>query len=268
MLSLIGVVILTGCGVSQSEHQRVKNELQQTKQKSADATAELDAAKQKVASLNNSLAEQDKTIQALNDSVKAAEASNADKDARAQRLDNLEESTFADAESLYQSGDSTKALTAYKAFARDFPFSPKVAAAQSKAMEIQQDFANQKKDAARQIAEIQRAYANGYNLGLAKGQLWKNAQYANNTIFNQSEISYHFQDEFQTDLKKIYPNAPAEVANNTDSQKIYPNHADEVVNKFKIGYAAGFAAGFNAASTLQGTQKMIDQEYNRTFFNH
>lgn len=131
MLSLIGAAILTGCGVSQSEHQRVKNELQQTKQKSADASGELDGVKQKVSSLQASLAEQDKTIQALNDSVQAAEASNAEKDARIDRLMNPEETALADADAAYKSGDKAKALVAYKAFVRDFSFSSKAALAQN-----------------------------------------------------------------------------------------------------------------------------------------
>jgi uncharacterized coiled-coil protein SlyX len=251
MLSLIGVVILTGCGVSQSEHQRVKNELQQTKQKPADASAELDAAKQKVASLNNSLAEQDKTIQGLNDSVKAAEASNAAKDAQIERLMNPEESAFADAQAADKIGDNTKTSAAYKAFVRDFPFSSKVALAQARIKEIDQIFAGQKKEVARQKAEVQQAYANGYNRGLASGQLWKNAQSVNGTIFSKDEVAYHFQQDYQTDLSKFYPNAP-----------------DELAQNFKLGYATGFTKTFNEASTLEGTQKMIDQEYNRTFFNH
>ena len=148
VLHLICVVAITGCGVSQSEHQRAEKELQQTKQKSADDSAKLDDANQKIASLNSSLAVKDKTIQDLNDSINVAVASNTQKNATIDRLMNLEEFAFADAEVADKAGDNTKTLVAYKAFVRDFPFSSKASLAQDKINAIQQIFSNQAKEEA------------------------------------------------------------------------------------------------------------------------
>ena len=185
MLALIGAGILTGCGVSQSEHQRVENELQQTKQKSADASTELETGKQKVASLTTSLAEQEKTIQALNDSVKAAEASNAAKDAQIDRLMNLEESAFADAQAADKAGDNTKTLTTYKAFVRDFPFSSKIAVAQARINEVEQLFRNQ----ANEKTSQQRAAANAAALQAQEDADKNQRETFANGIMNQMDLS-------------------------------------------------------------------------------
>jgi hypothetical protein len=125
VLVLLCIAIVTGCG--ESERKQAAQELEQMKQKCADAIAALDAAQQNVASLNGSLAELEKTIQGLNDSVKAAKATVAEKDARVSRLMDLEQSALDDAEAAAKAGDTVKALTAYKAFVRDFPFSQRVA---------------------------------------------------------------------------------------------------------------------------------------------
>lgn len=149
VLTVTSAGIFTGCGVSQSEHQRVVKEAQQVKQKSTDASAELDAANQKIASLNSSLAAQDKTIKGLNDSVKIAEASNTEKEAKIDKLMNLEESAFDDAKAAYMAGDKGKAL---KAFVRDFPFSPKVAGMGSVIADLKKLVLAQEKEAKQQAA--------------------------------------------------------------------------------------------------------------------
>ena len=156
VLALASAGIFTGCGVSQSEHQRVAKESQQVKQKSADASVELDAANQKNASLTNSIVAQDKTIQDLNDSVRTAEASNAEKEAEIDKLMNLEKSAFDDAEAAYKSGFMSKALTAYKAFVRDFPFSPKVEYAKNVIPDLKKLILAQEKKAKQQEALVEK----------------------------------------------------------------------------------------------------------------
>ena len=131
-LLLGSLAIFTGCGVSESVHQSVKNELQQIKKKSADASAELDGVKQKIASLTTSLAEQKKTIESLNDSIKAAGASNAKLESRIDELMNPEASAFSAAQVTDNTGNKESAMMAYAAFARDFPFSSKNALARDK----------------------------------------------------------------------------------------------------------------------------------------
>ncbi len=192
LLIVACVGILAGCGQSKAERQRAIKEVQNTKQKSIDASGELGAANQKITSLNSSIGEQGKTIQGLNDSVTAAETSNAEKQAKIDRLMNPEETALADADAAYKAGDKAKALAAYKAFARDFPLSAKVTLAQGKAKEISDAIYREKwiaeapKNAARQAAAAAAAqaaqdaqnsaaasqdYNNGYAKGLERGKM-------------------------------------------------------------------------------------------------
>lgn len=158
LLIVACVGILAGCGQSKAERQRDIKAVQDTKQKSIDASVALDAVNQKIAGLNSDIGEQEKTIQGLNDSVTAAEASNAAKQAQIDRLMNPEETALADADAAYQSGDNAKALAAYKAFARDFPFSSKVAFAQDKAKKLQGVVANQaRQEANAKVIELFKA---------------------------------------------------------------------------------------------------------------
>ena len=174
---IIVLVLVMGCagiftayGASQSEHQKAVSELEQTNKKIADASAELGGVKQKVASLTTSLAEQEKTILRLNDSVKATEASNAKLETRFAQLINPEQSTWDDADATFKSGDNVKALTTYKAFIRDFPLSSKIDLAQSKVKELEQLLASQAKEEARQKLAEANAAAQAARIGAVREQ--------------------------------------------------------------------------------------------------
>ena len=219
ILVLMSAVILIGCGDGKRKQQIAAKELEQTKKKCADAIAELETAQQKVTSLTASLAEQEKPIQGLNDAVKAAKASNAEKEARIDRLMNLEESAFDDAESAAKAGDKAKALTAYKAFARDFPLSAKVALAQGKAKEISDAIYREKwvaeapmRAARARNARLQSAYNEGFSAGKQIAQIWRPG---NNRAAQQlgieddinNEMLNEARDEFQTGaMYQKYPN--------------------------------------------------------------
>jgi len=185
LLVLVCAGIVAGCGQSKAERQRAIKEIQDTKQKSIDASGQLDAANQKIASLNSSLAAQEKNIQGLNDSVQAAVVSNAAKDAQIDRLMNLEETAFADAQAADKAGDNAKILTAYKAFVRDFPFSSKIAVAQARIKEVEQLLGNQVNEKTRQ----QRAAANAAALQAQEDADKNQRETFANGIMNQMDLS-------------------------------------------------------------------------------
>ena len=241
ILYLISVVTLAGCGVSESEHQRVNNELQTTKDKSTYARTDLDTAKQKQ---DSRLAEQERIIQGLNASIKDVKASNSEKLAKIDQIMSAEETAMAKADEAYKAGDKTKALNLYKGVLRDFPSSSIVSLAVSKVNELTSSIAKDKR-----IAEAP------YRERLARAQTDQRsglpAEFVQKTIDNKQIQEY--KSGYAFGLKIGQSKGRSARHNGLLSMAAVEGIIERYVKRKPENYADGFRAGFKEAYDKETT---------------
>lgn len=141
IIALVFGVLLTGCGVNRQDHQRVLNELEETKQT-------LDQSQSEVSTFKTKLVSAEKESTRLKSELSSASSRVNELIAEVDRLKNQDSYEFAEAGRLADSGDLKGALRAYTAFIRDFPSSALIDNATSQVSVIEQRLEAHRREAA------------------------------------------------------------------------------------------------------------------------
>lgn len=179
------VLASTGCGAkAKAENRRLRDALERAAQRALAVRSEYFEATRLLEESKRALAAQEKSMGELSSKVNEAEARNAVLRAELLRLENPEDTAFADAEAASHAGERSKALRCYKAFARDFPQSLRREAAEAEAKGIERAVAREKWEseaparaqaaAAAWAARAQQDYAKGLLAGIAFARVSEN----------------------------------------------------------------------------------------------
>ena len=146
ILAVLLVLLLTGCGVRKEDHQRVINELVQTKRQLRTAAQEISNLK------TGEVAELTLTLKRATESIITLTA-------EIDRLKKQDVYAYAEAGKLLDAGNPPAALLSYQAFIRDYPSSPQVPAARLQMEKIRQSLESQQREAAERAAQEQEEQA-------------------------------------------------------------------------------------------------------------